>query len=362
VILTYRYRIKDGASATKNALNKQAAAVNIVWNYCCQIDRESRARWESGCPVNRPSAFDLIKLCVGVARDLGLHSDCVSAVCQKFENARHDTFPNTPSFRSYKRNLGWIPVTRFIRAAKFEGGELTFLKCKYRVWNSRPLPDDGTPKSWNFSADARGRWYLNIQVELSDVEPRKVQSAVGIDLGLKDLATLSTGEKIKAPTFYRKAEQELARLQRFGMKSRARTMAAKVANQRKHFLHVASSRLVTAHDRIFVGDVNASSLKKTKMAKSVSDAGWSMFRKMLSYKAIALGGKCEVVSEKYTSQTCSCCGTIPVSSPKGMGALGIRRWECCDCGASHDRDVNAAHNILRVGLERQAPAGGIPVL
>ena len=362
MMLTFKYRVKDGGASTRRSLRAQARAVNFVWNYCAQIDREAHARWKAGRVAKRPSGFDLVKLCTGVARDLGLHSDCVSAICQKFADARSTTFPKTPKFRSFKRNLDWVPVSTFTRAAKFTDGVLTFQKRKYYVWNSRPLPEGGKPKSWSFSTDSRGRWYLNICVELPEVAKREIRSEVGIDLGLKTLATLSNGHKIEPPAFYRKAETELARLQRFGMKSRARSLAAKVANQRKHFLHVVSTKLVHEFDRIVVGDVSPSKVGRTRMAKSVHDAGWTALRSMLQYKAIAQGAEVEIVNERNTSRMCSCCGTISASSPKGMGALGIRHWVCSDCGASHDRDVNAAMNILLVGAERRAPVVGIAAL
>lgn len=362
VILTFRYRIRDGASSTRLALRAQARAVNFIWNYLCQIDRESASRWKAGVNVRRPSAFDLINLCRGITKDIGIHSDTVDAVCKKFVDSRQACFPKTPRFRSFKRNLDWIPFSNFARPAKLDGNKLTVLKRAYHLWLSRPIPEGGKPKSWNFSTDARGRWYVNIQVDVEAAEKRDVVSEVGIDLGLKTLATLSNGDKIEMPAFYRRSEAHLALYQSRGQKARARALAAKVANQRKDFLHKVSTNLVKAHDRIVVGDVSPSKLKRTNMAKSVSDAGWSMLRSMLQYKSIATGATCVIVSERYTSQACSCCGSISSSSPKGMGALGIRHWVCSDCGASHDRDVNAAVNILKAGAERRPLAEEIPRL
>ena len=362
MILTFKYRVKDGGASMKRALRSQARAVNYVWNYCCQVDREAIARYRAGTLAKRPTGFDLIKLVTGVSRELGLHSDCVSAVCQKFADARQATFPKTPRFRSFKRNLDWIPVTRIKKAATFAHGVLTFQKRSYHVWNSRPIPENGKPRAWSFSTDSRGRWYLNVVVELPDPEKREIKREVGIDLGLKALATLSDGTKIEAPAYYRKLETELARLQRFGLKSRARSLAAKIANQRKHFLHVISTRMVVDYDRIFVGDISPSKLSRTRMAKSVHDAGWSALRSMLQYKAIAHGAEVQIVSEKWTSQVCSECGSLPASRPKGIAGLGVRWWDCSNCGASHDRDINAARNILIAGAERRPPAVEILVL
>lgn len=98
-----------------------------------------------------------------------------------------------------------------------------------------------------------------------------------------------------------------------------------------------------------MGNVNAAGLAKTSMAKSVLDAGWSSFRNQLAYKAIKHGAWFEEVNEAFTTQTCSCCGSLPDTRPRGIAGLGIREWVCSDCGAVHDRDTNAALNILRRG-------------
>ena len=362
IILTYRFRVKDASNGTRNALRAQARAVNFVWNYCCQTDREAHARWKAGRVAKRPSAFDFANLCRGVTKELNLHSDTIDAICRKFADARNACFPKTPRFRSFKRNLDFVPFSNFKRPAKLDGGNLTVMGRTYRLWLSRPIPEDGKAKSWEFSCDARDRWYVNIQVELPEPEKRS-GSPVGIDLGLKDLAALSDGSKIEAPRLYRASERKLAQFQSRRQKTRARALLAKIANRRKHFLHVATTQIVRDHAEIYVGDVSPSRLAKTKMAKSIGDAGWAMFRNMLSYKAIALGGICEIVSERWTTQACSCCGSLSSSTkPKGIVGLGIRHWECSDCGALHDRDVNAALNILRVGAERRPLVEEIPVI
>ena len=117
---------------------------------------------------------------------------------------------------------------------------------------------------------------------------------------------------------------------------------------------------VKAYAAIVIGNVSSKALAKTKLAKSVLDAGWSSFKTMLRYKCENAGVWFEEVSERYTTQACSCCGCISSNSPKGRTGLGIREWTCPECGAMHDRDVNAAKNILAAGHCRLA--GGIPLL
>jgi IS605 OrfB family transposase len=133
---------------------------------------------------------------------------------------------------------------------------------------------------------------------------------------------------------------------------RARAIHAKIANRRKDFLHKLSTRLTRVNGAIFVGDVNASALAKTRQAKSVLDAGWSAFRTMLRYKCADAGVWFDEVDEAFSTQTCSVCHSR--TGPKGREGLGIRGWQCRICGAIHDRDVSAAQNILAAGHRRLA--------
>lgn len=349
-IITFKFRVKSG----QRQLRRYTAACNQVWNFCVATQREAERRWNGDKRTRLLSAFDFIKLTTGAAADLGLHSDTVGQICRQFAASRNAKI-NCPRFRASfgsKRALGW--VTFIPRAVKIEGASAVYLKRRFTFWKSREI--EGDFRSGAFVEDARGRWYVVFQCEVTDGLPR-CGGQVGIDLGLKTLATCSDGQTIPAMQHYRKYEAALGKAQRARNKKRARAINAKIANARRHHLHVASTRLARENSLIVVGNVNAAKLKKTPMAKSVSDAGWSSFRHMLRYKAARRQAVYVEADERYTSQTCSCCGSIPASSPKGMGALGIRRWDCSDCGASHDRDVNAARNILRVGLEHQPPAG-----
>lgn len=340
-ILTFRFRVKD-ATAGKH-LVRHAVACNQVWNFCVATQREAQRRRTAGLSVLWPTAFDLIKLCTGVAADLGLHSDTVSAVCRQFAASR-DAKRKCPKFRvsfGAKRSLGWLPFIP--RAAKIDGDAVVYLKRRYRFWKHRKI--DGEFRAGSFVEDARGRWYICFQCEVADNLPLG-NNEVGIDLGLKTLATLSDGRKIPAMRHYRAHQSALARAQRAGRKSRARAIAAKIANARRHYLHQQSERIARENALIVVGNVNSAKLGQTKMAKSVYDAGWSSFRNMLRYKAARRQAVYIEADERWTSRTCSDCGNI--SGPKGLKGLGVREWECA-CGALHDRDVNSAKLILRSG-------------
>lgn len=342
MILTYRYRVK-GKSAGK-ALARMARAVNFVWNYCGGAQEHARRhnqRW--------PSWVGLINLTSGASRDLGLHSDTVQAVCKQFAVSR-DKIRRRPRWRG-RKSLGWVPF-QAARAIKISDGAAWFLGRRYRLWYSRPV--GGKIKSGCFAQDARGRWYLNLQVEVEQAECEAV-GEVGIDLGLATLATLSTGEKIANPRHIRRHEAALAKAQRAGRKRRAKAIHAKIANCRRHYLHKVTTNLVRKYRRIVVGDVSAAKLAKTRMAKSVLDAGWSKLRHMLRYKiAMRRGAEYVEADERYSSKVCSACAAH--SGPRGLKDLGVRDWVCGECGTVHDRDGNAALNILisarNVGLHQ----------
>jgi IS605 OrfB family transposase len=155
-------------------------------------------------------------------------------------------------------------------------------------------------------------------------------------------------------------EESLAKSQRARTKKKTRSIHAKIKNKRRDEAQKFTTRLVQENAAIFVGDVSSSKLTKTRMAKSVLDAGWSQLKSMLEYKSRWAGVIYEVVDERYSTQTCSECGSISDSSPKGIAGLRIRAWTCSDCGTIHARDVNAARNILAAGHCRLA--GGISAL
>jgi IS605 OrfB family transposase len=339
--LTYRFRLKDKCA---RRLNDQARAVNFVWNYCNETQKkaaQSGRNWLTG--------YDLWKLVAGATKcGLNLHSHSAMRACLEYDKSRRQQKRPWLKWRS-KRSLGWVPFNT--GHVQLIDGEFVFKSQRYAAWLHRPLPEGAKIGAGSFSQDTRGRWYINCPVEVPEGDVAKA-GCVGIDLGLKTLATLSTGEKIAMPSFYRESEKRIGQLQRARKTKRARAIHAKVANRRKDFLHKASSQLANEYGLIVIGDVSPSKLAQTRMAKSVHDAGWSGFKRMLSWKLrLRSGGMLIEVPERFTTQVCSTCGALPPSRPRGIADLSKRVWRCDDCGTEHDRDSNAARNILRVGLD-----------
>jgi len=214
----------------------------------------------------------------------------------------------------------------------------------------RDIPIDAKLGAGNFSQDAKGRWYINIPIDIEEANFATL-SRVGVDLGLKNLIALSDGTKVKAPQFYRKAEPAIKIAQRANKKRKESSLHRKVKNRRKDFLHKLSAQISEKYGLIVIGNVSPLKMAQTCMAKSTLDAGWSDLKGKLLYKAIMHGGSTLEVCERMSSQTCSSCGETDRKRPKGIAGLSIRRWSCCACGADHDRDINAAKNIVRLGLE-----------
>tara|TARA_B100001105_G_scaffold150248_1_gene120564 strand:- start:3296 stop:4570 length:1275 start_codon:yes stop_codon:yes gene_type:complete len=343
-----RFRIKD---KHRDWLSAAAREVNFVWNYCNDLSSkvfERERRFMSG--------YDLQAYLNGASKaGLSIGSPVFQQVAEEYATRRRQHKKVRLAWRKSggaRRSLGWVPFKA--RAVEYRGGQIRFNGQCFGMWDSFGLVDyvaaGARLRSGSFSEDARGRWYLNVAIEVRDMcgPPRpRVLDPVGIDLGLKELAVLSDGRKVAAERFYRDLEPALAAAQRAGKKARSRAIHAKISNRRKDHLHKLSTKLVANHRRIFVGNVNAAALAKTSMAKSVLDAGWSTFRTMLQYKCDDAGVWFEEVNEAYSTVTCSACGAR--SGPSGLGALGVRQWSCA-CGVVHDRDVNAAQNILLAGL------------
>ena len=343
-ILTYSFRIKD--QTTKGILGKMARAVNFLWNYCNETSYKAYREHRDWL-----SKYDFNPLVKGSSKELGIHSQTVQLVAYEHATRRNQFKKSKLRWRG-KKSLGWVPLGK--DGIKIEDDILIHNKNEFSFWKSREI--EGVIKCGSICEDARDRWYLNLQCE---VEEKRVSGTgeVGLDLGLKTLVTESNGKKSDTGRWFRHYENRLAKAQQNKKKRKVKSIHAKIGNKRKDDLHKLSHELVQNNGLIVVGDVGGQKLTKTKMAKSVLDAGWSSFRTMLDYKAIRRHGVLVVVNEHNTTRTCSCCGAIPDSAPKGVKGLGIREWVCSNCNAVHDRDVNAARNILRLGHQTLCAGG-----
>ena len=298
-------------------------------------------------------------------------SKTIQQVCEEYVTRRKQFKKAKLRWRvsnpqSSRRSLGWIPFKS--GALVYANGQIQFAGHRLSLWDSYGLSNYKL-RAGNFNQDVRGRWYLNVVVQIPTVASSGKRS-VGMDLGVKTAVTTSDGQKL-AGHWYRDQEEALARAQRAKKKDRVRTIHAKIANQRKDALHKFSHAMVSQYGAIFVGNISSQWMLKTSSAKGALDASWSRLKIMLAnssqratrvrrmrnkrfcaartfmeYKSQQAGVIFEVVNEAYTTQTCSCCGNIPSSSPKGRAGLRVREWTCSTCGAHHDRDVNAAVNIL----------------
>lgn len=351
---TLRLKVKREAYSW---LNQAAIEVNQIWNYCNETSYKA-----TQTSVERPNptwlkGYDLCNLTSGMTEFMQkIGANTIQVVCTTYANKRYAAKKSKIGWRTSggsRRSLGWVPFKAL--NLKRHGNAVRFCKKTFRVFDSDKL-QNVTWKQGCFAQDSLGDWYLSLTVEIKQEINVAPKEAVGIDLGLKTTATTSDGEKLNASHFYRNLEPKLAQAQKRGHKRQAKFIHRKIKRQRMDALHKASRYLVNEYQSIYIGNVSSSKLAKTRMAKSVYDAGLGMFKTFLRYKGQQAGRKVEVINESYTSRACSNCGSL--SGPKGLGQLSVRDWKCMDCGAVHDRDVNAARNILRLGSRYQTSVSG----
>ncbi|WP_145742716.1 RNA-guided endonuclease InsQ/TnpB family protein [Saccharopolyspora dendranthemae] len=273
-----------------------------------------------------------------------------------------------PRFKSRKKSRQSAEYTK--SGFKYRDGQLTLAKMREPlniVW-SRPLPEGAEPSTVTVSRDAADRWFVSILVETSVERHAPTDTTVGVDAGISSLATLSTGEKITNPQHEKrdrkrlaKAQRELARKQKgSNNRDKARRKVARVhariTDRRRDHLHKVTTRLVRENQTVVIEDLNVRGmLSNGKLARAISDASWSEFRTMLEYKAAWYGRDVIAVDQWFpSSKTCSACGRLAKSMP-----LNVRTWTCPGCDTTHDRDVNAAKNILAAGLAVSACGAGV---
>ncbi|MFD6390958.1 RNA-guided endonuclease InsQ/TnpB family protein [Nocardia sp. NPDC060259] len=268
-----------------------------------------------------------------------------------------------PRFRSRKDNRQSIRLTRNGFSLRSNGRLYVAKVGELRVAWSRELPSD--PSSVTVTKDPAGRYFVSFVVQVCGSPLPPAESEVGIDLGLATFAVMSNGHTIESPRFLRQAERRLRKAQRLlsrkekGSNNRAKARIkvakahAKVADTRRDWAHKHSTSIIRDNQAVFVEDLCVKGLGRTSLARSVHDAGWGMFTRMLAEKATRYGRTFGQVDRWFPStRLCSACGVVSEKKP-----LHVRKWVCA-CGACHDRDLNAAKNILAAGLAESRNARG----
>ncbi|MFF3139821.1 RNA-guided endonuclease InsQ/TnpB family protein [Streptomyces mirabilis] len=273
-----------------------------------------------------------------------------------------------PRFKSRKKSRKSAEYTT--SAFRFRDGELRLAKMSepLRIVWSRPLPEGVSPSTVTVSQDAAGRWFVSMLCEDPGIRHLPAtDAAVGIDAGLGHLLALSTGEKSANPRHERRDRAVLAKAQRRlakkekgsanGVKARRKVarIHARIADRRRDSLHQITTRLVRENQTLVIEDLSVRNMvKNRKLARVISDAAWREFRGMLEYKAQWYGREVIAVDRWFpSSKLCSACGTLQDKMP-----LNVRTWTC-GCGATHDRDVNAAKNLLAAGRAVAACGAGV---
>jgi len=331
-VSTFQFKVRRN----QKFLRKTAPKVNYVFNYCNETSIAAIKRDRKFL-----TGYDLQKLTAGTNKTLKLNAQTVQMVCMEFATRRKQFTKRKLNWRKSsgsKRSLGWIPFKS--SGVRVEGDTVTFMNEKIQFFKSREL--GGPILTGSFSQDAVGDWYVNFQCEVPYLESAPA-GAVGCDLGQKDILTTSDGEVFENPKAYYVAQNELAKAQRHRKAKRAKRIHRKIGRIRKDNLHKVSASLTSNYSKLILGNL------RLKAGKAVLDAGFGTLKTFCEYKAIRRRGLCVLVNEAYTTVTCNIC--LERSGPKGLSGLSVREWTCAGCGQMHDRDVNAAINILRLGHE-----------
>ncbi|MEV4243756.1 transposase [Streptosporangium canum] len=377
--LRYNYRVYPDADQ-RQALARAFGCARVVFNDGLRARRDAR---EAGLPYL--SDGDLSKRVITEAKKAPERSwlgEVSAVVLQQaladLNTAYRNFFASLsgkrkgakvapPRFRSRKDNRQAIRFTKNARFAITAGGKLRLPKIgDVPVRWSRNLPSE--PSSVTIVRDAAGRYFASFVVEATSEPLPETATEIGIDLGLTHFAVLSDGRKIDNPRILRRAAKKLRKTQKALSRTekgsvnrrKARLKVAKaharVADARRDWAHKLSTKIIRENQAVYVENLAVSALARTRLAKSVHDAGWSQFVAMLEYKAARYGRTFAKIDRWFpSSKLCSACATLADAMP-----LSVRSWICA-CGAAHDRDVNAALNILAAGRAERLNACGDPV-
>ena len=351
-------------------LNRTFGCIRVVWNRT--LDERHKAYATEGRSVGYAETdrnLTAMKKMDGLEWLAEVSSVPLQQTLRHQHKAFQAFFAKRARYPRFKSRQGRQSATYTRSGFSYRDGRVKLAKMTDPldvVW-SRPLPEGAEPSSVTVSRDTAGRWHVSLLVEDPTVIPLPpTLNAVGVDVGLKDFAVLSTGERIPHPKHYHRKQQRLARYQRMmarkkkGSANRAKARVkvarvhAEVVDARRDFLHKTSTEMGRTNDVLAGEDMNAAGrARKRRLAKSIATSGWAEFRAMLEYKAAWHGRHVVTVDRFYpSSKTCSACGHLLATL-----SLGTRQWTCPGCGALHDRDINAAQNIVAAGLAARPDLG-----
>ncbi|MDU8992846.1 transposase [Streptomyces mirabilis] len=366
----YRYRFYPTDAQTAE-LSRTFGCVRKVYNMALAARTEAWTRQERA-NYNQTSAMLTAWKKTG---ELAYLNEVSSVPLQQALRHLQTAFANFfgkrakyPRFKSRKKSRKSAEYTT--SAFRFRDGELRLAKMSepLRIVWSRPLPEGVSPSTVTVSQDAAGRWFVSMLCDDPGIRHLPAtDAAVGIDAGLDHLLALSTGEKIANPRHERRDRAALAKAQRRlakkekgsanGIKARRKVarIHARIADRRRDSLHQITTRLVRENQTLVIEDLSVRNMvKNRKLARVISDAAWREFRSMLECKAQWYGRDVIAVDRWFpSSKLCSACGTLQDKMP-----LNVRTWTC-GCGATHDRDVNAAKNLLAAGRAVAACGAGV---
>ncbi|TDD73907.1 transposase [Actinomadura darangshiensis] len=345
-------------------LNRTFGCVRLVWN---KTLAERRCAWHAEGQRTTYAETDAALTGWKKTEELAFLSEVSSVPLQQTLRHQHAAFANFFAGRArhprFKSRTGRQTAHYTRSAFRMKGGELWMAKTTAPlalVWSFEDVDLAGlNPTMVVVSREADGRWYVTFAVDTDAPDPLPATGhAIGIDLGVKEFAVTSDGDRIANPRHLERRATNLARHQRrMARKQRgsancrkaknkvART-CRKVRNARTDFLHRTSTTLINRADTIVVEDLAvAGMVRNRRLAKAISDCGWGEFRRQLEYKAERAGRTLIVIDRWHpSSKTCSHCGQVLDEL-----SLSTRRWTCPGCRTRHDRDVNAAKNILAAG-------------
>ena len=357
----YRFRFYP-TPEQETLLAQTFGCVRVVYNHMLHLRSEAWEQRQERMGYNDTSAaLTLLKKQPEYTWLNDVSSVPLQQALRHLQTAFGNFFAKRGRYPKFKRKSSHQSAEYTASAFRWDGQTLKLAKMDTLLdvrW-SRQIPQGAKITTVTVSKDAAGRYFVSLLCDDVVSAKPEVAQVVGIDLGLTHFAILSDGEKIPAPNAFRKHEKKLAKLQRKlakkkkGSKNRAKArlkvakLHAKIADIRQDFLHQLSTRLIHENQVIAVETLAVGNMKKNrKLAKSIGDAGWAEFVRQLEYKAKWYGREVVKIDRWYpSSKRCSDCGYTAPKMP-----LNVRQWTCPECGANHDRDVNAARNILAAGL------------